>query len=105
MSTLSDIATVIGSDAFNVVAPIITGTLVDIHANPAVWTNPVSAPVKLMSVQAQLIAALPTMQNIGVMDVSALLIALWTKVGADLAAKAAAAQASLNPAPAPAATP
>lgn len=101
MSTLSDVATVIGSDAFNVVAPIITSTLADIHANPAVWTNPVSAPVKLVAVQAQLVAALPSAQNTTVMDISALLIAVWTKLGADLAAKAAAAQASLATATAP----
>lgn len=97
MSVLSDLATVIGSDAFNAVAPVITATLADIHANPAVWTNPVTAPVKLIAVQAQLVAALPTAQNSAVVDVTAFLTAFWTKLGADLAAKAAAAKASLTP--------
>jgi hypothetical protein len=95
MSVFSDLATVIAADAFAPVAPIITSTLLDIHANPGVWTNPISAPIKLISLQAQLVATLPTAQNLAIGDITNFLTAFWMKLGADLAAKAAAAQANL----------
>jgi len=97
MSVLGDIATVVASDGFSEIAPVITAALADIHANPAVWTNPVTAPLKLVKLQADLAAALPNAQNVSVADAAAAVSGLWAKLLADLAAKAAAAQADLAP--------
>lgn len=95
MSVLGDIATVIASDGFSQIAPVITAALADIHANPGEWTSPVSAPLKVMKLQADIAGALPGAQNVSVADAAGLVSGLWSKVLADLAAKAAAAKAAL----------
>lgn len=99
MSVLGDIATVIASDGFSQIAPVITAALADIHANPGEWTSPISAPLKVMKLQADIAGALPSAQNVSVADAAGMVSGLWSKVLADLAAKAAAAKAALPNAP------
>jgi hypothetical protein len=96
MSVLGDLATVIASDGFSAVAPVITAALADVHANPDQWTSPISAPLKVLKLQADLAGALPGAQNVSVADAAAFLSVFWAKVLADLAAKAAKAKASLT---------
>lgn len=94
MSTLSDFLAVVASDGFSKLAPVITSTLADIQANPHQWTDPLTAPLKVVKFQADLAGALPNAQDVSVADAAGLVSGLWSKVMADLAAKAAAAKAA-----------
>lgn len=102
-SVLGDLAIVVASDGFTALAPVITAALADIHANPASWTNPISAPLKVIKLQADLAGALPAAQDVSVADAAAFISGFWSKVLSDLATKAAAAKAGLLTPPVPAA--
>lgn len=99
-STLKSLAVIIASDGFTQIAPVITAALADIHANPQSWVNPLTAPLKVVKLEADLAGALPAAENVSIADAADFVAGFWTKILADLATKAAAAKAALNPAPA-----
>lgn len=84
------------NDAYKAFNPVIGPALADIAANPAVWTNPVTATVKGMAVVAQLAAAVPTLESTAVTGAAQLVGSLWAEIGAQFAAQAATAQAAVG---------
>ena len=85
----SQLATLAGEDVFTNAVPVISATLSSIEANPAQWTNPLSAALLANSFLAQLTATLPAMEQSAVTGAAQLVGAVLTAVNAKLTAAAA----------------
>jgi hypothetical protein len=90
----SQIAELAGNDVFTAVVPVINSALADIEANPAEWTNPVTAIAKGNAFLANLVATLPTIENNAVTGAGQLVQAVVT----GLAAKLTSVAGSVTPA-------
>lgn len=85
----SQLAILVGEDVFTNAVPVINATLANIAANPAQWTNPLSAALLANSFLAQLTATLPVMEQSAVTGAARLVGAVLTAVNAKLTAAAA----------------
>jgi hypothetical protein len=84
-SIFAQVALLFTDDVYKAINPVIASTLADIEANPGLWTNPLTAPIKGAAAVAALLGVVPNIEMSAVHDAAALVAAMWTHVGADLA--------------------
>lgn len=80
MSFFSDLVTVLQQDLAKAVLPLLSADLLDVQKNPADYLNPLTAPIKLIKLQADLMSALPTLNAQAVSDVAGLLLTYVQKI-------------------------
>jgi CO dehydrogenase/acetyl-CoA synthase delta subunit len=100
MSTLtasevfSQLAALAEQDIFVNALPVINTTLANIQANPAQWTNPLSASLLANKFLVDLTATLPSLENTAVSGAATLVGALLTAINAKLIASSGSVTAA-----------
>jgi hypothetical protein len=84
----SQLAQLAQQDIFQNAVPVISSTLANIQANPAEWTNPLSAGLLANQFLVNLTATLPNLQNSAVAGAAQLVGAILTAVNTKLVAAA-----------------
>jgi hypothetical protein len=84
----SQLAALAEQDVFTNAVPVINSTLANIQANPAQWTNPLSAGLLANQFLVNLTATLPNLQNSAVTGAAQLVGAILTAVNTKLVAAA-----------------
>ena len=90
LQVFSQLAALAEQDVFTNAVPVINSTLANIQANPAQWTNPLSAGLLANKFLVDLTATLPTLENSAVSGAAQLVGAILTAVNAKLTAAAGA---------------
>jgi hypothetical protein len=84
----AQLAALAEQDVFVNVIPVINSTLANIQANPAQWTNPLSASLLANQFLVNLTATLPTLESSAVSGAASVVQSILTTVNAKLVAAA-----------------
>jgi hypothetical protein len=82
----AQLASLAEQDVFTNVLPVLNSTLSNIQANPAQWTNPLSAALLANQFLASLTATLPSIEQSAVSGAASLVQAILTSASAKLTA-------------------
>lgn len=102
MSFFSDLGNVLQQDLAKSVLPVLVADLQDVQANPQLYLNPVTNPVKIIKLQADVLNALPTLESGIISDVAGMLVTYVQKLQQPTARAVAAKPAIPVPTTAPA---
>jgi hypothetical protein len=85
----SQLAQLAEQNIFTNAVPVINSTLLNIEANPAQWTNPLSAALLGNQFLVNLLATLPSLENSAVTSAATLVQSVLTTVNTKIEAAAA----------------